>query len=519
MKGLTRLLNKSMIGLLLVLGGMTPGVRLRSEEPSRDGDWLLERDEATGVTTFTMEVTLYPRSEPRPALKYRLVPDDFDLLEGNAAIYYLKAMGFLEQTRARELVNAYHEQARQEGEEKRWETGQMRPWRWMEMPPEDLPVDEVKSYLDLLAFQQPFLEEARKLRTFSLDRNIRQVESPATYLLPEIQAMRGLARTQSMRCRLAIAENRIDDATQILGQQIAMAKHLGGDEFIVSTLVGAAIHGIAWTDALYLLQHPETPNLYWALASLPTPLIDMRRAMAYERQFLYEQTKMLRDVDEVPKPVGYWQHFLDEIAPHLDGLSLGLHGQRSFGDDPQGARAALATYVAAAYPGAKRYLLEDGQIPYETIEAYPTAQTVFLATKKFYERARDDHFKWNLVPFSEGIAEWSKVESQLQKDAERIGWLADFVTQLLPKSEAIRTVQARAQQGVTMLQTVEAIRAYGAEHHGELPTSLGDVSLPVPRDPFSGEWLTYERNGPQATLSGRANGGIRHRVILRLVQE
>ncbi len=44
-----------------------------------------------------------------------------------------------------------------------------------------------------------------------------------------------------------------------LVQQYAMAKHFGSDEFLASNLVGAAVAGIAFEDALYLLQLPETP--------------------------------------------------------------------------------------------------------------------------------------------------------------------------------------------------------------------------------------------------------------------
>ncbi len=51
------------------------------------------------------------------------------------------------------------------------------------------------------------------------------------YLLSEVQTMRGLARLQTVRCKVAIAEGRLDDAIAILGQQYALARHLGQDVF------------------------------------------------------------------------------------------------------------------------------------------------------------------------------------------------------------------------------------------------------------------------------------------------
>ena len=192
------------------------------------------------------------------------------------------------------------------------------------MAPAELPLDEVKQFLQLTSFQPPFLREAAQRRTMDLDRQMRNVQDPLMYILPEIQSMRELARTQSLRCKVAIAEGRIDDAIAILGQQYAMARHLGQDEFLVSNLVGIACAGIAWQDALYLVQHPKTPNLYWAFAALPQPLFDLRQANAFERQFLYEQVKVLREVNETPRPVGYWQDFVDRLIPQVRSLASDL---------------------------------------------------------------------------------------------------------------------------------------------------------------------------------------------------
>ncbi len=82
-----------------------------ADEPTSEGGWLVERDEQSGISVHTMEMTLYPQAEPRPALRYRLIPDDFDMVDGNAAIYYLKAMGFLEQNAARDKLSEFSERS------------------------------------------------------------------------------------------------------------------------------------------------------------------------------------------------------------------------------------------------------------------------------------------------------------------------------------------------------------------------------------------------------------------------
>ena len=245
---------------------------LGDEPPVKEGGWRISKDAQQGISVHTMEMTLHPQPEPRPALKYRLLPDEFEMLDGNAAVYYLKAMGFLEQNFPRNMLFEYHKSARERANEQGKSLNQVPPFTWHSMSPEELPLAEVKDFLRMTAFQPRILAEAAKRRWYDMDRNIREVEAPFEYLLPEVGAMRQLARMQTLRCKVAIAEGRVSDALVILGQQYALGRHLGQDEFIISNLVGiACTGGLAWYDALHLVQHPDTPNLYWAFAALPRP--------------------------------------------------------------------------------------------------------------------------------------------------------------------------------------------------------------------------------------------------------
>ena len=51
---------------------------VNSDEPTREGIWLQQRDNEFGIIIQTAELTLTPKGEAKPALKYRLIPDDFD---------------------------------------------------------------------------------------------------------------------------------------------------------------------------------------------------------------------------------------------------------------------------------------------------------------------------------------------------------------------------------------------------------------------------------------------------------
>lgn len=493
-----------------------------SEEPTKEDSWVLERDEQTGVTVRTMELTLHAKSEPRPALKYRLIPDDFDMFEGNAAVYYLKATGFLEQDWARDRLTRIEEEASRRAKEAGKGRSQVPPAVWRSTPPDELPLNEVKEHLQLTAFQSPFLREAARRDRFDADRNLSEVDDWASYLLPEIQAMRELARTQSLRCRVAIAEGRINDAIEITGQQFALARHLGQDDFVISGWHGIAIAGIAWNDALYLVQHPKTPNLYWAFATMPKPLVDLRHSLANERQYVYHHCKVLREVDETPRPASYWRGFLDRlvlqtgygvIASELD-LPM-IHG------DPPLARALLAAYIAAAYPGAREYLMKECELPVKQVDAYPIAQVVFLAAVRYYDRRRDDSFKWTHLPFWQAYASDARrgADDAMRAASERYGWCTAPTSVLLSSFMVSRAAEARCEQTIALIQTVEAIRMYGAAHDGKLPRSLDELPVPAPVEPFTGKPIDYECFGSRAVLDGHALPGLRYRLVLRPAEQ
>ena len=328
--------------------------------------------------------------------------------------------------------------------------------------------------------------------------------------------MRELARNQRLRSAVAVAEGRAEDAITILGQQLAMAHHLGHDEFLVSNLVGAAVVGIAFDDALSLVEMPNAPNLYWAIASLPNPIIDMRSALAFERQFLFEEVKPLKEVDETPRNAGYWQDFIERVVPAFQ--DLGMLGPMA--TDKDATRTLLIATIGASYPGAKRFLMEEVGMDRELVNSYTTAQVFFLALKRFYEHTRDEHFKWNAIPYAEAIAnpQFKDVDARTRSACERIGWASLAANTFLPSIDAARTAQQRIQSQIAMLQTVEAIRMYGAENAGKLPSTLANLPVPAPVDPATGKPFQYEVSGDKAVLTGYRFNGLQSRLVLKFAR-
>ena len=252
----------------------------------------------------------------------------------------------------------------------------------------------------------------------------------------------------------------------------------------------------------------------------------MRYALAVDRQLLYLQLRVLREVDETPRPAGYWHDFLDRLIPQMSGSlfaqELGIHWANA---DPETVRFLLVGFIAAAYPDAKRYLIEEVGLPQEQVEAYPTAQVVFLAMVRFYDEVRDEYSKWTYLPFHQARLMWDEVERVLNRAAERVAWIATPVALLPPAYDSLGDSMARLKQQLALIQAVEAIRMYGAAHEGKLPPSLDELPVPAPPEPFTGQPLDYQYHGDHAVLSGHPipgpryrTPGLRYRLVLRFAE-
>lgn len=506
----------SPLTLLIAIAALAPTTS--TQLAGGESGWVEERDDARGVLLLTMNMTLHPRGEPEPALRHRFLPNEFELIDGNAATFYLSAMGFFEQgavqARLREISSTAREQA--SSQNKRFD--EFPPYSWYAMTPEQLPVDEVRDYIRLLSFQKRYLEEAVRRRHFDLDRRLSEIDDVVQFGITEIQVMRELARNQSLRCKLAIAEGRTDEAMAILGQQFGLARHLGQDVSLVSGLVGNSVAATARDDALQLAQRPNTPNLYWAYASLPRPLINPQLAFDVEHDLFYLQFKPLREVDDRQRSVGYWRDLVDELIPTLHVVAQGQVGMSPFPKDPDEARGVMTAMIAGVYPAAKRYLLEELGLPPGQVESYPTAQVVFLALVRFSDAVRDENFKWTHVPVWQARAHRnsSSLDDRKRADVGRLGWIAELTYALNVNTATVMDSFGRVEQSLALLQTVEAIRMYAADNRDRLPASLDDLPVPAVVDPLSGKPLKYQKDDGHAVLSGHPVGGHQYRLRLRI---
>ena len=405
-----------------------------------------------------IELSVHPALPPDPALRYRLLPEQ---TPGNAVGVYTKVFMILGLP--------------WKGETKERDA---KVRQWLETPLESLPREEVREVLARYREDLEYVKIAARRERCDWDPPPSLIFS---MLAPEIQAARFPARLVALRARLEMAEGKHDDALTSLQTGYAMARQIAEQPLVIAGLVGLTIEGIMDVQLQELLTQPDVANLYWTIAALPDPLIDVRRAMFPEVQ--------LSGAGELSSTE------LSALAPKaLPALAwlyqFCVEGERS-------EEAALGELLRAA-PSAKEDLIARGHRK-EKVEALEPGEAVFWDLFEMYN-ARRDQLKWLNVPYwqaCEGIKEADAQAARSSKSPELTS-LADMV---LPSVEVIYAAQVWREQRMASLRCVEALRLYAATHEGSLPASLDAIrEVPVPINPATGKTFRYRLEGKVAVL-------------------
>ncbi len=428
-----------------------------------------EPDESAPV-----KIVLHPSPETHPALKYQLLPPLLDRRPGNAAVQYLKVP---------------HEQTRLFADQAFWETLD----KWLEMPLDELRKDVAgphKGYAWVAGKQSgiiEMLERGGRCQWCDWDIPIRE-EVYYSILLPDIQSSRSSGRILATRARIQIAEGKYGDALHTLQSGYALARNVANGPTLIMGLVGVTIATQMSDQVQTLLQQPDAPNLYWALATLPRPLIDFRPGFEAEFAEIYLTYPELRELDKKQMSPEEWRRLLQKIAGGLTEVSGGHldSGETLF---------LIAARQLEGYPRAKRALIAEGRSAAE-VEAMPVPQVTLLYTMHTYDELRDDLFKWMALPYVEARNGIVESNNRLKKAHAEGLEIIPLATLLLPAIQNVKVAETRINQKVAALEVLEALRLYAAAHDGRLPEALSDIKdVPVPLDPFVGEPFHYARDG------------------------
>jgi hypothetical protein len=448
-----------------------------------------------------IRMTVSPAPEPAPALRYRFVARGIDLKPGNSAPYYYRAQLNLNQT-----MKHIREKFNEDKELGRWyDTGvESRPIG-------ALPVDKVRKAAEM--FDPTFngyLKPAFERSDCDWQLGVEQMRGPdiVSFLLPEFQDSREIARMLVLRTRLAIAERRYSDAVESMQQQYRLGSDVAKGPFLVCGLIGVAIDGMTNGTVVDFIANPDSPNLYWALAQLPKPPIDLQRSASLDMDFGPRMFPFIVRPETTVHSTQEWSQLLAQAI--LD------FGKTGVGFSPHDSREAGLTATGIAllgYTHAKERLIAQG-MNRDRVEKMSVGQVIAIYTERNYRSFADDLEKLSYIPFADMGKAADAGEKRLAA-AQAFGNGEDreilpIVSLLLPAMQSARIAEVKLEREVALLRVIEALRMYAATHGGGLPARLDEIDqVPVPKNPATGKPFVYRLDGATAILELPLSDGLR----------
>lgn len=469
----------ALVGLLVPIFGLAGHAQKPAEKPP--ASYLVDRS-----------LTVTPAKAPVPALRYRLFPLSSERKAGNAVPMYLRF--------AHERTDA----TKKALDEK--------PAAWLKVPLEKLPLAEVKAFLQGHQYNLRQLDLGARRTTadwsYSLDAG-----NPMNMRLGDAQEMRMHARLLALKARVEIVEGRYADAVRTLETGFSFARQVCEAPLLISGLVGVAC-GAALADCVQeLIERPDAPNLYWALAAVPRPLIDFRRAAEVEMKLLEMQLPDVADLDR-PRSAEEWAATLKRVRLEVERI---MKDEPGVARTPPGARPDDPADKSPDLEAARAYLTAAGVADAAHM---PAARVLLVYLARYNREVGDDYYKAMYLPLHQSGPVMAAADRRLREAPDTEA--ARIARYFLPALAKVRVTQGWLERKLAALQAVEALRLYAAANGGRLPDRLDQVTLvPVPEDPGTGRPFEYVRDGAASVLTSRVPGepvetaGLRLRVTVR----
>ncbi|MGC1274613.1 MAG: hypothetical protein WBC44_12985 [Planctomycetaceae bacterium] len=436
-------------------------------------------------------LTITPAAEPLPPLEYRFDVPFLQRKPGNSATFYYRAIVQLgeetpeAQKEFEDLYTATHD-----------------------LPPDQFPVEKAREILS--RYQDIFdeLERATVRERTDWNWHLDELNGPEaiSFRLTEIQEARHLARLLYLKARLEIAEARFDDAEKTLRTGYALARAVAEPPTIINALVGIAIGSIMDAAVLDWIGKEGSPNAYWALSSLPDPLVDMRPALEYDLAFPFRFAPWLANAATDGAPPAVWRDRFAALGEELNVVGDLIGGSL------EPSQAVLAGLALRSYSSAKQALVEEQGYSAEEVETMPVGQVLAIRQSFIDRMIADELLKAELVSSEAAADIVARAEESLKERSllQRPGLGREplpLMALLAPATRQAAQAEWRLSTKLAGLRVIEAIRMHAAAT-GALPKSLADIKVvPVPDNPTTGEPFAYRLEGEKAVLDVAVQGG------------
>jgi hypothetical protein len=451
-----------------------------------------------------IKLVVHPAAEPRNLLRVQLLPSLLEQESGDCVALVGEAVKILKgQPEGPNLLGVV-DQIREDLE---------RPIRQVDRKQLAENLAKMKPAMDVL-------EKAARASRCDWSKTNEDVRTRGfRVLLPLIQELRRVVVLFAARARLAVLEDRPEDALRSIAMGMRFARCADECPLLICHLVGIAVATILLDQLDVVLTHPKCPNLYWALTALPQPFVDLRRGMDGERaivigsftglsRFVVEPNGSLPTEEEMKTFVASSEQLFSEI-----GFSLKDVG-----------RLGLGALIQLKHETAIKELTAGG-FPAEKMRQWPPLLVAIVHGLVDCEENLGRMQQAIDLPYWQG----GPLLIDLDKAMRKRGPWPDITAPalplsrlLLPAAGKVHQATARLDRRFAALRTIEALRLH-ASRTGAWPKTLSEIdAVPVPDDPVTGKPFEYTvedgvavLHGPRLTGNESAYFELYYRLLLK----
>ena len=427
-----------------------------------------------------IRLRLHPVRVAQPALRYKLLPDATELVPGNAATLYMLAHNLPDLLDPPGGID------------------------YLNTPIDRLPRQQWEQLLANYSEALLCADLAARRQDVHWDVGLR--ERGFNALLPHLNTIKHLVNVLGVQARFQIAQQDWPGALRTMQTGFATARHIADRGVLIHALIQVGVAEVMLNRGVHeWIVRSDSPNLYWALSTLPQPFVDLTSIARFEQASMSFTSPLIAQAMKDKLPTDQWTAAVREIV-HLYSARTAPTTQ------PVPAAALLAStdrIIQAALPRAREYLVAAG-FPREQVEAMPPAQAAGAYFVHQYRMVSDDLWKGWELPYAESAPHMRRAQEELIRLQQQPPLNPLLTT--APHVWRARFVIARSDRYVAMLRIVEALRDHAARHEGRPPRSLDDIAdLPLPMDPVTGKPFGYRSDGQTATLEAASHDGSRGR--------
>jgi len=415
-----------------------------------------------------------------PALKYELTIDPVDRQPGDAAGLYLQAM-LLMPADSDKIVE---------------KEGDLRD------AGKSLADDPIVT--DLMKRSAHVFELVRLAsRREQCDWNVPFRQLGIATMLPQMNPVRAMANLLMLRFYQQIDADDLDSAFETIREEYALARHIAKGSALIGSLVSAGIASVASHMVEVVSARADAPNLYWPLASMPGSIVTFREALEEEGPSVIGTVPVLAKGRNGGITAEDWPAYLKQLADFSNAWRPATA--------PADQEPAPANMWGEILPHARSFYSTTRHISAD--QAAQVDSRLVLATYfiEQYQIVADEETRLTCLPLWDAVEQSRKIPARLKalgiEDSNPGAIMA-------PAWARLPTVFGRMERTVAALMAVHALRAYAADHAGQLPAKLEDVTeTPIPVNPMTGKMFSYRLDGNTATISDETSLGTTGRTF------